>query len=156
MKLRNKKTGEIGHFTSTNWNEIALIITDDNGVQLAKYSSLAELNKDWEDAPEEPKEYWFINDLDGTSFKCELRNSSYRDFDEWIKKRKQIGNYFESEEEAEEAVEKLRAWKRLKDKGFKFVDFNRVNDCASLIRATFDEGWSEIYDDLNTCFGGEE
>ena len=35
-------------------------------------------------------------------------------------------------------------------------DFGRLNDCAIIIRATSDESWSEIYDDLNTCFGGEE
>jgi len=148
MKLRNKKTGEIGHFTSTNWNEIALIIMDDNGVQLAKYSSLAELNAEWEDY-EEPKDFYIVEQRG-------IVGSRYNTGNEYVKQFKEIGNYFETREEAEQAVEKLKAWKRLKDKGFKFVDFNRVNDCASLIRATFDEGWSEIYDDLDTCFGGEE
>ena len=149
MKLRNKKTGEIGHLTSTNWNEIALIIMDDNGVQLAKYSSLAELNAEWEDASEEPKTFFTIY-YDGTI-------SEFKDGDdEQIRDMKSIGNYFETKEEAEKAVSKLKAWKRLKDKGFRFKDFARLNDCAIIIRATSDESWSEIYDDLNTCFGGEE
>lgn len=56
MKLRNKKTGEIGYFCFANWNEPVLIIMDKDGVQLAKYNSLAELNSEWEDC-EEPKEY---------------------------------------------------------------------------------------------------
>lgn len=56
MKLRNKKTGEIGYFCFANWDSPVLIIMDKNGVQLAKYNSLAELNSEWEDY-EEPKEY---------------------------------------------------------------------------------------------------
>lgn len=42
MKLRNKKTGEIVEATDFN------IISD--------YNSLAELNAEWEDVPEEPKD----------------------------------------------------------------------------------------------------
>ncbi len=147
MKLRNKKTGEIGHFTSTNWNEIALIIMDDNGVQLAKYSSLAGLNKEWEDAPEEPKEYWYI-DING-----EIMSDNVED--DTVKVMREIGNYFDTREEAEKAVEKLKAWKRLKDAGFKFKDFGRLNDCAFFIRATSNESWSELYDDLDLLFRGE-
>lgn len=52
MKLRNKKTGEIGYFCFTNWDSPVLIIMDKNGIQLGKYNSLAELNKEWEDVPE--------------------------------------------------------------------------------------------------------
>lgn len=154
MKLRNKKTGEIGHFTSTNWNEIALIIMDDNGVRLAKYSSLAELNEEWEDykEPKEKRWYWCVDYIT-----CGVDHLMYDpddpDQDEF---NESIGNYFETEEEAKKAVEKLKAWKRLKDAGFGFKDFARLNDCATMIRATSDETWSEIYDDLNTCFGGEE
>ena len=53
MKLKNKKTGEIGYFCFANWDSPVLIIMDENGVQLAKYNSLAELNAEWEDVPEE-------------------------------------------------------------------------------------------------------
>ena len=38
-----------------------------------------------------------------------------------------IGNCFESREEAEKAVERLKAWKRLKDSGLKFKDWNKSN-----------------------------
>ena len=41
--------------------------------------------------------------------------------------RFEIGNCFESREEAEKAVEKLKAWKRLKDSGLKFKDWNKRN-----------------------------
>lgn len=50
MKLKNKKTKEIGYFCFANWNDPVLIIMDKNGVQLAKYNSLAELNAEWCDA----------------------------------------------------------------------------------------------------------
>ena len=119
MKLRNKKTGEIGHFTSTNWNEIALIIMDDNGVQLAKYSSLAGLNKEWEDAPEEPKEYWYI-DING-----EIMSDNVED--DTVKVMREIGNYFKSKEEAEKAVEKLKALANLRKRGLKFNGWNSAD-----------------------------
>ena len=66
MRLKNKQTGEIGYLRSTNWNETALIIMDKDGVQLGKYNSLAELNKEWEDVSEEPKEYWYIRGDDSS------------------------------------------------------------------------------------------
>ena len=150
MKLRNKKTGEIGHFTSTNWNEIALIIMDDNGVQLAKYSSLAELNEEWEDAPEEPKEYWYI-DIDGRIMSDNVE-------DDTVKVMREIGNYFETKEEAGQAVEKLKAWKRLKDKGFVFKG---VNEDDGSIKMGLSKGVKicesvEFYEDMTLLFGGEE
>lgn len=164
MKLRNKKTGEIGHFTSTNWNEIALIIMDDNGVQLAKYSSLADLNEEWEDYEEpkelkEPKKYWFINSGGGTA--------SYYEEDEEPEDTeacKEIGNYFEAREEAEKAVEKLKAWKRLEDKGFRFDVVPALGHCDDekfdiSIIATMPAKWwynDKVVDDIHYVFGGEE
>lgn len=147
MKLRNKKTGEIGHLTSTNWNEIALIIMDNNGVQLAKYSSLAGLNKEWEDAPEESKEYWYI-DIDGGII---LDNVE----DDTVKVMREIGNYFDTLEEAEKAVEKLKAWKRLKDKGFKFdCWYGSSKDIVfSIPQEIIDRPTAK---DLDLLFGGEE
>lgn len=38
-----------------------------------------------------------------------------------------IGNCFQTEEEAEKVVEKLKSWKRLKDSGLKFKDWNKIN-----------------------------
>lgn len=149
MKLRNKKTGEIGEVGYLGDSDGKILVNNINDLDtIYEYDSLAEFNVEWEDY-EEPEGYWYI-DYDGGILCGEKDNSSAE------RMMISMGNHFESLEEAEKAVEKLKAVKRLKDKGFKFVDFNRVNDCASLIRATFDESWSEIYDDLNTCFGGEE
>lgn len=134
MKIKNKKTGEIVEATDFNI--------------ISEYNSLAELNEEWEDY-EEPKKFWFVDsagEVQDTTYVTDYDKTNLRKF----------GNYFETEEEAEKAVEKLKAWKRLKDKGFKFKDFGRLNDCATFIRATHDESWSELYDDLNLLFGGEE
>lgn len=66
MKLRNKKTGEIKDVQLGNHNDPSdgiIVVYGENGQPRepqAQYSSLAELNAEWEDAPEEPKEYWYI------------------------------------------------------------------------------------------------
>ena len=142
MKIKNKKTGEI---KAVQHNNLLLHFSDGT---TKCYHSIKELNEDFEDY-EEPKDFWYI-DSGG-----EVEEATYlTDIDKYC--LRSFGNYFETKEEAEKAVEKLRAWKRLKDKGFNFKDFARVNDCAAIIRATFDESWSEIYDDLDLIFGGEE
>lgn len=104
MKLRNKKTGEITE--ANDWN----IISD--------YNSLAELNAEWEDY-EEPKGFWMINVLGIVEYVHDLTEAE-------VKMMEEIGNYFETEEEAEKAAEKLKAWKRLKDKGFWFDNWDFV------------------------------
>lgn len=145
MKLRHKKTGEIA-----NWCiDKDVIRTCDSSIV---YASLAELNEEWEDY-EEPKGYWCI-DWDGGINHIDLLGSPEGEHEE---KKKQIGNYFETKEEAEKAVEKLKAWKRLKDKGFKFNDYlyielseyAKVSITATVINDC-------ISDDLMLLFGGEE
>lgn len=108
MKLRNKKTGEIidGGFVLTYYD----------GIAGNPQHSLAELNEEWEDVPEEPKEYWYIDPM-----VCGVYCTKIKKDEDLYDFNKQIGNYFETEEEAEKAVEKLEALKRLKDKGFKFI-----------------------------------
>lgn len=49
MKLKNKKTGEIGYPYFQNWKDISRVIVDKNAIQIAEYTSLAELNAEWED-----------------------------------------------------------------------------------------------------------
>ena len=102
MKLKNKKTGEIVEFETDIYAD-----TEDRTYE---FRTIAELNAEWEDAPEEPKEYWYINEF-GTPTKADFvgRETLYG------KCRKNFGNHFETKEEAEKAVEKLKAWKRLKD-----------------------------------------
>lgn len=148
MKLRNKKTGEIGYLRSINWNETALIVMDKDGVQLARCTSLAELNEEWKDY-EEPEEYCYI-DIDGEIDSGDMEDGT-------VKAMKEIGNYFSSREEAEKAVEKLKAWKRLKEKGFRFTgveDVPRIIRFEIPYRAGYDSCEAEA--DLDLLFGGEE
>ena len=94
--------------------------------------------------------YWYI-DFDG-----DVLGWAAEDDEETDKKRKEIGNYFETEEEAEKAVEKLKAWKRLKDKGFRFDGYKTDNGKIKFFADL--ENWDpvELGILINLLFGGEE
>lgn len=136
MKIKNKKTGEI--------REIKNILIDG----MFSVNSLAELNAEWQDY-EEPKRYWsydtFNNDVTFNS----ISNEDDRKADQ------EIGNYFETREEAEKAVEKLKAFKRLKDKGFRFIELDDIRCC---IQFTVNDLYNDndAAKDLNLLFGDEE
>ena len=151
MKLRNKKTGFI---TELDLN--VRISGFPNSVEFVKVSSLAKLNEEWEDY-EEPKEYWYIS-CDGRVLKATTDEDDYND--NHITGHKQIDNYFETEEEAEKAVEKLKAWKRLKDKGFKFssceIDLSEVVVPEIIITASINTEELETLNLVHSLFGGEE
>ena len=153
MKLRNKKTGEIVDYKDFEYD------------LLSTYKSIAELNEEWEDY-EEPKIAWFINSQGDAH---EWPNA---EGDEWTKE-KAIGNYFETKEEAEKAVEKLKAWKRLKDAGLKFGRWDGYVNAGNSIESGdhfaccgFVNAYGQIYNsqdnyeqyrkDLDLLFGGEE
>lgn len=145
MKLKNRKTGEI--------KECVVIAVDSNGYPneyqvFEKGGSLAELNEEWKDY-EEPKTFWAISwagepeEYDAKNTPEELKNMA-----------KQINNYFETKEEAEKAMKKLEAWKRLKDKGFRL---NAVVDtffCLDIYMSG--EPYEAIKDDLKIVFGYEK
>lgn len=158
MKLRNKKTGEMGIVSHFDNQSIVIYPVDENwnakGDKKYVYHSLTELNEEWEDAPEEPKEHCSITQFG------EVIDEVDGYMSETIDEMKQIGNYFETKEEAEKAVEKLKAWKRLKDKGIMLhlqkqfrsdgVGYSRT------IYTDFSKDSEEIIKDLDICFGGEE
>ena len=154
MKLKNKKTGEIV--------EIMIYKADKNGNRdvfssVEGEDSLAELNEEWEDAPEEPKEYWCIDWTGGVNHITLLDDST----DKYEKAKKQIGNYFETEEEAKKAVEKLKAWKRLKSHDLFISKGNRTfvntDDVFVVQNVQFRvDTYGEVEDDLDICFGGED
>ena len=75
--------------------------------------------------------------------------------------RVEIGNYFETKEEAEKAVEKLKAVKRLKDKNFHFLKYSALGCGEIAFSLDFedmdDEGEiGELRHDLDLLFGGEK
>lgn len=134
MKLRNKKTGEIINNNGINFSE----------GNYKTYNSIAEFNEEWEDY-EEPKNFWYM-----TSW-GDVHEYSERQFA--IKQKQAIGNYFESKEEAEKAVGKLKAWKRLKDGGFRF---NGGDDACISYRIDPAKWNDKLDNDFDLIFGGEE
>lgn len=71
-------------------------------------------------------------------------------YDDW----NELGICFETKLEAELAVEKLKAWKRLKDKWFRFVKYDTEHCGISTIYFIYDNEIDK--NDLDLLFGGEE
>lgn len=140
MKLRNKKTGEIKNINHGH------ILMHFNDGETKCINSLAELTEEWEDY-EEPT---------GIQNMCLVGGD-------------EISIEFYDYKEAKQAFERLVAWKRLKDNGFKFkgimenwvgrgesplnymrtdrtIHFNKQED-----KDWLDENWN----DLLLLFGGE-
>lgn len=150
MRLRNKKTGKIvenAYIREShdfyNKRTIAVFVRDGNRPPervSTGYETLAELNAEWEDAPDEPKEHWYVS-ADG-----DVRSKPERQFCDPVY-MKIIGNYFESEEEAKRAVEELKALKRLRDKGFRFTGYGE-NDRGYINQI-------EIYAETDAFIGGK-
>lgn len=151
MKLRNKKTGEIGKLSVYTDGHVSVddVVNPWQENAIKSYNSLADLNEEWEDY-EEPKKYWYITG-EGDICRDDIKHS------EWIEERKSIGNYFETEEEAERAVERLRAWKRLRDKGLRFERWGIGGEYGNTITfSDYIEYNDETRADLDLLFGGEE
>lgn len=152
-KLKNKETGEIGELQITEKHYAVVVGNGTANCYVKMYCSLTKLNEEWEDYYEEPKEYWHIG-YDGKVFPIGDHGG--------VEAMKQIGNYFETREEAEKAVEKLKAWKRLKDDGLKIRKYELNggtdrNGCfTGDICLTLDISKPVYEDILQLLFGGEE
>lgn len=151
MKLRNKQTGEIGWLYCDHISvpKKMTVFSEDKDLSAKHwdYTSLSELNEEWEDY-EEPKEWWYL-DVDGEV--CSLS-----DEDDMTKDMKYIGNYFETKEEAERAVEKLKALKRLKDEGMIKYSFHKEKTGIDLDFYTLTILAPRDKDSLDLLFGGED
>lgn len=156
MKLKNKKTGEILETARSS----AVVrdkfrIFDENTNRYYTYDSLTGLNAEWEDAPEEPKPWWYI-DITLVVKQGELFLSKH------VEQFKTVGNYFETREEAEKAVEKLKAWKRLRDKGVKIIGYycdggtNTKGEFSGEVNVTIDVPQEVDITLFYLLFGGEE
>lgn len=133
MLLKNKKTGEIGNLVYHGLEDERIWVWIDNiSKPEYRYNSLAELNEEWEDMP------------DNTESNLKIYFS--------------IDNDFNSREEAKKAVEKLKAWKRLKDKGFEFrwIDMQTGQIKYSLFLEKGQKFTRGDEDDLLLLFRGEE
>ena len=148
MKLRNKKTGEI-----IDVYKGQVLIHYDQGRKTIHFKSLEDLEK-WEDY-EEPKEHWAIDQFGEPINVSGLSRLQ-------LEKLHRLGNDFPSKNATMKAIEKLKAWKRLKDKGFRFVGWRGDNDKHHLDGVAWYEmrlcgGYNiETADDLEMIFGPEE
>lgn len=143
MKLRNNKTREIAIFGEG--------IVDLRRIGCKNVAEMLEAG--WEDY-EEPKDHWYIN------YQGEVYVLDPKAVPEYSRNAKSIGNYFETKEEAEKAVEKLKAWQRIKDKGvyfeIKVIDRNSYLAIkADPSERTFSDS-CDIWEDIMYVFGGED
>ena len=130
MKLRNKKTGEIREARIVN-EHLQLWSTDLE--DWFDYDDLDYLAKWWE-RYEEPKTFW-ANSWAGEPEEYDAQKTPQ----ELQGMCEQIGNYFETKEEAEKAVERLKALKRLRDKGFEFEGIRKLlNEVIVMIETEWD------------------
>ena len=144
MKLRNKKTGEIATLTLSTNGEDLIIMGNDMYAHITKLSEL----KDYADY-EEDELLYVVSAEHRSGYQCVLKE----DYPEICKVAKELGIGFETEKECQKAVEKLKAWKRLKDKGFRIT----MQGCKG--NAWLQANWGNLqgdYSDVLLLFGGEE
>lgn len=146
MKLRNKETGEIGNLKPYGGDGRIWVWVDNLSSPEYRYGSLAELNAEWEDY-EEPKGkalYWMILTLENF-----IENEPD---DKWV-----------GLEDCKQMLEKLKAWKRLEDKGFRFIldgetempmfVYSGANGEKCITSA---EESKQCREDIKLLFGGED
>lgn len=121
MKLRNKKTGEVAMAEITS--DRLFLWFEDGRREVQNFDSLKDL-EEWEDYKDQKPYYWFIAGRGAIEYE--------RDEDTTLDRgHKEMGNYFATREEAELAVEKLKAWKRLKDGGITFKNWT-INQTGTI------------------------
>lgn len=133
------------------------------GEHMFSFSRISELFELFEDY-EEPKKHYEILAMGAVMEREDAEDEMFRN-----QGQREIGNYFETKEEAEQAVEKLKAWKRLKEVGFRFIDWELDMKTVADGKIWFDIGtnteWDaerllglkpEIKKLLDMLFGGEE
>lgn len=146
VTLERKSDGVLGHLYTTD----ALIVVAIGG-ETFTYKSLTELDKVWK-VYEAPKEFWYIDDM----------GNIYKDREEACASllRENIGNHFKTKAEAEQVLEKLKAWKRLKDKRFRFKGWSVVEGISFKLSDDFYDAndllFRDVRDDLDLLFGGED
>lgn len=138
-----------------NWNA--------KGDKKYVYHSLTELNEEWEDYGDEL--FYIVSAEHKDGYICALKE----DYKELCDVAKKLGIGFETEKEARQAVEKLKAWKRLKEFGFRFIDWELDMKTVADGKIWFDVGinteWDaerllelkpEAKESLDLLFRGEE
>lgn len=165
MNLRNKRSGEIVKVVGfdESCDEIKMrFVNEKNEGRLYITDSLTTFNSDWEDY-KEPKvkkhDFYYINENGGV-LRYVPNDPDGEDLS-YMKHQEEIGNHFKTREEAEKAVEKLKAVKRLKDKGIKFnLDFvkNNINFTYRIDGTLYSSAEEAriIFNDMKLLFSGGE
>ena len=146
MKLRNKKTGLV--------IDVDFMRPDTADSIVEGEETLKKLVEEWEDYKEPDKRQFIVSD-DGEI--CPYMVDYINEGTD--RGRKSIGNYFETREEAECAVEKLKAWKRLKDAGAEFYGWRRNQTGTYELYMHWSDRVPRSYEikkALNLLFGGEK
>ena len=154
MKIRNRKTGEVvdlceGFIGDVGCGEYIIVKPVACLNKEYRYDSWEKFVSEWEEL-EKPKKHWWIDGLGGVCCSnCEDVSESQRE----------IGNYFESEEEADKALEELKVLKKLKDAGLEFDGWKYRADTAMgemLTVTAYMDDMEGNEDALNTFFKGNK
>lgn len=122
---------------------------DSGGLITDYYDSFDEAAEMWGKC-EEPKEHWAIDQFGEPINVSGLSRLQ-------LEKLHRLGNDFPSENATMKAIEKLRAWTRLKDKGFRFERWGMGGEYGNTITfSDYIEYNDETRADLDLLFGGEE
>lgn len=110
--------------------------------------------EDWFEEIEEPKEYWAIDQFGEPINVSGLSRLQ-------LEKLHRLGNDFPSENATMKAIEKIKTWKRLKDKGLRFCghddkDRGQLGDIVIYAEMPTFEYDDLTRDELDLLFGGEE
>lgn len=106
------------------------------------YEAIGDFIKYWEDGSADDSSYWYVYADTAVEGRCG---------DILERRFKAVGNYFETEDETMRAVEKLKAWWRLKDLGqFRWSSVDEVKAACDY------RPYVGIEIDFKTLFGGEE
>ena len=155
-KSRPTEIGVIKTFGLSPSDEIGEIAVECTGCTYY-YNNLTELCDKWEDY-EEPDLFYYI-DADGYINFHLVNDGDFNNVKDGVENLIAIGNYFETREEAEKAVEKLKARTRLINHGF-CLKLNRFQERIEYkfktgkISSEYDA--EEALKDIGLLFGGEE
>lgn len=150
MKLRNKRTGEIGNLLPYGGDKKIWVWIDNRSKPEYRYNSLAELNEEWGDY-EEPKKYWTVE--------CGVATEYTEGDEKYDRAFEAVGLKFDTKEECERAIEKMKALTRLEDKGFRFDGWDENHHNLGIIEFSFLSVVESVWDfekDLDLLFRGEE
>lgn len=155
MKLRIKETGEVLEdvkYIDTTLSIITIQYLDNGILRETRIKNLSDI----EEVKEVEDELFYVISAEHKDgYMCVLKE----DYKEICDIAKKLGLGFEIEKEAEKAVEKLKAWKELKDDGITY-SLDEDNGVPYIVIHSKEEtGTAEkvtrIFKNLTLLFGGE-